>query len=324
MDSEFSELVRQRRSRLGLSQTRLAQLVGRSASAVRAWERGSSRPNDPLLVSALAAVLGVHEVVLRESLGLADEGQTPAPDALEVLFDAEEEDQAAWEALSAHVTGGSLPEGSEKIAPSRSFGLTGEDRPVVEPSDNRLVGLAGGDAGQPLRTPAEGVPDVPGPEPPAARRPGGLRPAEVAPTPETVAAQALPQVPEPEPPAGVPPALDSAEPAEGPAWPREPVRGDQSGRAGATPAAVGAEPGLPGSGGEGAATQLVASPIRTEPPLAPGEPSYLEDPREMATYWVRTALTVAIGLFLLIVLIWAMGNLGDSLSGVWELFKSSS
>ena len=69
-DNSFARLVKLRRTALGLSQSSLADLVGRSASAVRSWERGASTPSDGAVVQSLAAVLGVEEKALRESVGL--------------------------------------------------------------------------------------------------------------------------------------------------------------------------------------------------------------------------------------------------------------
>ncbi len=61
----------------------------------------------------------------------------------------------------------------------------------------------------------------------------------------------------------------------------------------------------------------------TEPPQ-PGAPSYLDDPDQMITYWIRTALTVAFAMFLLVVLFWALGKLGDSVGELWELIKAGA
>ena len=69
-DTSFAALVKSRRVTLGLSQTALADLVGRSSSAVRSWERGSSAPTDESVVQTLAAVLGLDEAILRTSVGL--------------------------------------------------------------------------------------------------------------------------------------------------------------------------------------------------------------------------------------------------------------
>jgi transcriptional regulator with XRE-family HTH domain len=57
----FGRTVRYRRTKLGLSQAKLAELVGRSTPTIRAWERDQSRPNDPKVLAALAAILGIDE-----------------------------------------------------------------------------------------------------------------------------------------------------------------------------------------------------------------------------------------------------------------------
>ncbi|GEM_PF-1259905 len=67
---DFGGLVRRSRERLGLSQTRLGELVGRAASTIRAWERGQAVPTDPTAVSSLAAVLGLDEPELFALAGL--------------------------------------------------------------------------------------------------------------------------------------------------------------------------------------------------------------------------------------------------------------
>jgi transcriptional regulator with XRE-family HTH domain len=54
-------MIRGAREKLGLSHTRLADLVGRSPSIVRAWERGHTIPEETSVLSSLAAVLGLDE-----------------------------------------------------------------------------------------------------------------------------------------------------------------------------------------------------------------------------------------------------------------------
>jgi hypothetical protein len=44
----------------------------------------------------------------------------------------------------------------------------------------------------------------------------------------------------------------------------------------------------------------------------------------MMTYWIRAGLTIALALFLLVVLFWALGKLGDSIGQIWDLFKASA
>ena len=60
-ERSFGRTVRYRRNKLGLSQAKLAELVGRSTATIRSWERDQTRPNDPKILGALAAVLGVDE-----------------------------------------------------------------------------------------------------------------------------------------------------------------------------------------------------------------------------------------------------------------------
>jgi transcriptional regulator with XRE-family HTH domain len=60
-ERSFGRTVRYRRTKLGLSQARLAELVGRSTPTIRSWERDKSRPNDAQVITTLAAILGVDE-----------------------------------------------------------------------------------------------------------------------------------------------------------------------------------------------------------------------------------------------------------------------
>ena len=69
-ETTFGRTIRSQRTKLGLSQTRVGELVGRSVSTVRSWERDKSRPNDPGVITALSAVLGIDESVLFERAGL--------------------------------------------------------------------------------------------------------------------------------------------------------------------------------------------------------------------------------------------------------------
>ena len=62
-----------------MSQARLGELVGRSASTVRAWERGSSWPTEPGVVTALAAALDLEEANLFRASGLEPPADAPPP-----------------------------------------------------------------------------------------------------------------------------------------------------------------------------------------------------------------------------------------------------
>jgi transcriptional regulator with XRE-family HTH domain len=69
-ERSFGRTVRYRRTKLGLSQAKLGELVGRSTATVRSWERDQTRPNDPKVLSALAAILGISEGNLYEKAEL--------------------------------------------------------------------------------------------------------------------------------------------------------------------------------------------------------------------------------------------------------------
>lgn len=84
MSETFSHFLRGRREALGLGTARFAELVGRSPSTVRGWERGRARPGDPATVSAIAAVLDVDEEMLAalitgEQVDLPEATTTPPP-----------------------------------------------------------------------------------------------------------------------------------------------------------------------------------------------------------------------------------------------------
>lgn len=68
-ERSFGRTVRYRRTKLGLSQAKLGELVGRSSSTIRSWERDKSTPTEPAVLQALAAVLGVEVNQLFEKAG---------------------------------------------------------------------------------------------------------------------------------------------------------------------------------------------------------------------------------------------------------------
>lgn len=64
----LGDLIKRRRAELGMTQARLAELVGKSASAVRSWERGRAAPKGESTRAALAAVLGVTDAQLEAAI----------------------------------------------------------------------------------------------------------------------------------------------------------------------------------------------------------------------------------------------------------------
>jgi transcriptional regulator with XRE-family HTH domain len=70
---ELAELIKERRAQLGMTQLRLAEMLGRSASTIRSWERGATAP-PPAIREALATALGVEPDALDFNVaGVADE-----------------------------------------------------------------------------------------------------------------------------------------------------------------------------------------------------------------------------------------------------------
>lgn len=81
----FGRSVRYRRTKIGLSQTRLGELVGRSSAAVRSWERDASVPSDPSVLEALSAVLGIDKETLFEKAGIGAPAVETSPTVEEAL-----------------------------------------------------------------------------------------------------------------------------------------------------------------------------------------------------------------------------------------------
>jgi transcriptional regulator with XRE-family HTH domain len=70
-ERSFGRTVRYRRTKIGLSQAQLGELVGRSASSVRSWERDVSIPTDPSVLNALSAILDIDGRVLYDKAGVS-------------------------------------------------------------------------------------------------------------------------------------------------------------------------------------------------------------------------------------------------------------
>lgn len=77
MTASFGQLIKEQRIEKGLTQQRLADLVGRSPSTVRSWERDRATPNDETVIDSLSAVLGLDKGVLFELAGVEFAGQSP-------------------------------------------------------------------------------------------------------------------------------------------------------------------------------------------------------------------------------------------------------
>jgi transcriptional regulator with XRE-family HTH domain len=69
-ERSIGRTVRYRRTKIGLSQAQLGELVGRSASSVRSWERDVATPTDPSVLNALSAILDIDGRTLYDKAGV--------------------------------------------------------------------------------------------------------------------------------------------------------------------------------------------------------------------------------------------------------------
>ncbi len=99
-ERSFGRTIRYRRTKLGLSQAKLGELVGRAATTIRSWERDQSHPTDPNVISALAAVLAVDEQMLFERAGVAMPEVETSPTMEESLATLNPEPEAESSAIS--------------------------------------------------------------------------------------------------------------------------------------------------------------------------------------------------------------------------------
>jgi transcriptional regulator with XRE-family HTH domain len=84
-ERSFGRTVRYRRTKLGLSQAQLGELVGRSASSIRSWERDISTPTDASVITALSAILDLDQRSLFTKAGLEMPSEEAHPTLEEAL-----------------------------------------------------------------------------------------------------------------------------------------------------------------------------------------------------------------------------------------------
>ncbi len=75
IEGDFGGTIKASRERLGLSQSRVAELVGRTQATVRSWEHGRTAPTDAGTIKSLAAILALDEEDMFRAAGL----EPPAP-----------------------------------------------------------------------------------------------------------------------------------------------------------------------------------------------------------------------------------------------------
>lgn len=82
MTASFGQLVKEHRIEMGLTQQQLADLVGRSPSTIRSWERDRATPNDRAVLESVASALGIDGSLLA---GLAGVAPLETPDMADEL-----------------------------------------------------------------------------------------------------------------------------------------------------------------------------------------------------------------------------------------------
>lgn len=303
----FGDLIRERRSQLGLTQARVAELVGRSPSTVRSWERGRTIPGDHETLAAVAAVLGISDAELDPlfddvAAGTPAEEPPPPPAGPVAAPPAEAAPRAAAPPPAAPAVEVALPGMEQPSEPIEAPPPPAAAAPEPEVGAPVVIELAGDELAAAEAPPgaAEQMPEVSGP-PALELVQEQLGPVETPAAPPTEMEEVPPEVAPPPAEQEVP---QRAEPTPPPA-PLLP------GGLGTAPSA--SPPGLAVQG---------ETPWPETPRGAWEAPrSYFEDPVEQSTYRIRLALTAAAGVLLLIVFVWALGELGEALSGVLQQLR---
>lgn len=168
-ERSFGRTVRYRRTKLGMSQAKLADLVGRTATTIRAWERDKSRPNDPKVLSALAAVLGIDEKQLFDKAGVDPPETETSPTVEQALATLAFEDVVDASGGDTGTDQDGQPQSEPEYAP--------ESKPEYEP-----VGVAPSEEHEPQPSVERQVEKVGARQPAYAAPPDPLERGPVTPT----------------------------------------------------------------------------------------------------------------------------------------------
>lgn len=129
-ERSFGRTVRYRRTKLGLSQARLAELVGRSPATIRSWEAERTTPNDTRVLATLSAIIGVDERTLFGKAGVA------LPADLEVETSPTVEQALASIAPEGQADPEASPTVEEVLA---SFASESDEQLADEPDDEPAI-----------------------------------------------------------------------------------------------------------------------------------------------------------------------------------------
>jgi len=337
MPVALGDLIKRRRAELGMTQARLAELVGKSASAVRSWERGKAAPKGDATRAALAAVLGITNDELDAAIAgtdisfFSDPGRPIAADPTPTIVLP-----TAVPVTGSDLKGAAVDRGSDaEEAADEEEEVTSEGSDVPETA---LVAETSADAEDGELERKQGVGDEPGADISGSGSDGAAPDGDDADNDDFELASSESVVPEP----------DSTE-ADGPetvSGPDEP-EGDSSDK---DPFGSATEPDSTfeteldiepeseerelvgvgvGSGPMslgGAVTRLVAprqTATRPEAILAP-PPIVEPDPvsQDAWLYRRRAILLGAAAIALIVVLRWALGGVGDAISEVFDNLRT--
>lgn len=169
-DRSLAQLIKQRRDALGFSQARLGELVGRSASTIRNWERGNATPSERSDAVALAAILGLNEREVLEGAGFEVDDVDEEPTMEQAYASLAPESQEAPSSEIEEVAGPEAPAeaepGEERVDGVEANEVAGP--PEDEPDSVEAEVVADGEVGE--TEPEDGVPE-PEPEPEPEREP---------------------------------------------------------------------------------------------------------------------------------------------------------
>jgi transcriptional regulator with XRE-family HTH domain len=132
----FGQLIKEQRIEMGLTQQRLADLVGRSPSTVRSWERDRATPNDETVIDSLSAILGLDKAILFGLAGVGFEDSSPEPE------DGSEITAAGGSASTDDLVGDGLNQPDEAREESPPVQMGPEPAPRSNGDEARVPGAA--------------------------------------------------------------------------------------------------------------------------------------------------------------------------------------
>ncbi|MCH8983992.1 MAG: helix-turn-helix domain-containing protein [Acidobacteria bacterium] len=288
-ERSFGRTVRYRRTKAGLSQAKLGELVGRSTSSVRSWERDTVTPNDPDVVRALAAVLALDERMLFDKAGLSTPEVETSPTVEQALATLRPEPAAP--PVDDSSVGQSLEQppvnDDESGADDEQLEVAPTPPPSEVESDDVLPPPSEVESDDVLPSPSEVESDDVLPSPSEVESDDVLPPPsevesdDVLPPPSEVESDDVLPPPSEVESDDVPPLPPRVEP--GYVAPRESL--------------------------------VITAP---SPPIV--EPSYMEDSTQRQMYRVRNLATIVLMVGLVIVLLWAFSNTLSALVSWWDDF----